>query len=166
LFYDQWRFDDSGISDEAGLQLYRHNGQRWELVGGTADPQKNSVAATGVTEFSKWTFANPNDQPLEVEETSSPNPEEFVLWQNYPNPFNASTIIQYRLPEARHVMIKVYNLLGQEVQTLVDAVKQAGMHKTVWDGKNHLGQVSGSGLYIVRLISGDVSKSTKVILLK
>ncbi len=53
LFYDQWRFDDSGISDETGLQLYRQNGERWEIVGGIPDPEHNSVTATGITEFSK-----------------------------------------------------------------------------------------------------------------
>lgn len=166
LFYDQWRFDDSGISDEAGLQLYRYNGQRWELVSGTADPQKNFVTATGVTQFSKWTFANPSDQPLKVEERMEVNPQEFVLWQNYPNPFNAETIFRYQLPKESHVKLSVFNLLGQEIVRLVDKKQAVGEYQSRWSGFDFRGNQVTSGVYIVSFIADTYVESRKILLLK
>ena len=161
LFYDQWRFDDSGISDEAGLQLYRHNGQRWELVGGIADTEKNSVIATGVTQLStKWTFSNPNDGPLKVEENAGQNPREFVLLQNYPNPFNAITVISYSIHKSDFVTLKIYNLLGKEIRTVVGEFQEANTYSINFDASN-----LSSGVYLCRLQVGDVSVNSKKMLL-
>ncbi|MFQ5602722.1 MAG: T9SS type A sorting domain-containing protein [bacterium] len=161
LFYMDAEFEASGIQDEAGLQLYRHDGQRWQLVGGTADPQQNSVTATGVTEFSQWTFANPNDQPLSIENAHIQQPEDFVLWQNYPNPFNPATTIHFAIPKSSLVTLRIYNLLGQEIETLVDEQKPAGEYKVNWAPRN-----LSSGIYLYRLQAGEIAETRKLMLLR
>ena len=63
-----------------------------------------------------------------------PIPEDFGLAQNMPNPFNPSTTISYEVPESGAVKLVVYNLLGQQVRTLVNDTIEAGFHSVVWDG--------------------------------
>ena len=74
-------------------------------------------------------------------------PEKFELFQNYPNPFNPTTTICYQLTKDSKVNLKIYNLLGQQVATLVDEQKQAGYHQNVFDATRH-----ASGMYIYRIL--------------
>jgi flagellar hook assembly protein FlgD len=78
-------------------------------------------------------------------------PGEFSLSQNYPNPFNPSTQILFSVPEEAVVSLKLYNVLGQEVSTLIDDVKPAGVHVATWNGTNDRGERVGSGTYLYRL---------------
>jgi hypothetical protein len=96
-------------------------------------------------------------------------PRELALAQNYPNPFNPSTTIQYDIPAnltGLKVVLRVYNNLGQEVRTLVDAVESPGSKSVVWDGKNDAGQAVSSGVYIYRLRVGYQSLTRKMLFLK
>jgi|GEM_PF-608934 len=77
-------------------------------------------------------------------------PTEFALSQNYPNPFNPTTKIKYNLPEQATVVLKIYNLLGQEVATLADAPQAAGYYEATWDGRNNFGTNVSSGVYFYR----------------
>ncbi|GJQ22124.1 MAG: hypothetical protein HBSIN02_24790 [Bacteroidia bacterium] len=77
-------------------------------------------------------------------------PEKFELFQNYPNPFNPTTTISYQLNAPGRVRLVIYNLLGQEVATLVDAEREAGFHRELW----HASSLS-SGLYIYRITATD-----------
>ncbi len=87
-------------------------------------------------------------------------PTEFSLNANYPNPFNPSTTITYGLPEPAEVTVKVYNLLGQEIATLVKELQPAGRFAVTWDSHNtSVGELS-SGMYICRLSAHGVSGST------
>jgi len=88
-------------------------------------------------------------------------PESPTLFQNYPNPFNPSTIIKYQLPRASHVTLKMFNMLGQEVATLVDAIEEPGYKVVRWNA----GGVAG-GVYFFRLTAGDFVQSKKLLLLK
>ena len=87
--------------------------------------------------------------------TSPPLPEAFRLHQNYPNPFNPATTIPYDLPAAGTVRIAVYNVLGQEMVTLVNGWRQAGRGQVVWDGKDRAGNPAAAGLYLVRFTVTD-----------
>jgi hypothetical protein len=77
-------------------------------------------------------------------------PTVFALSQNFPNPFNPSTRIKYALPEEATVTLKIYNLLGQEVLTLVNGPQQSGYYESVWDGRNTAGASISSGVYFYR----------------
>ena len=69
-------------------------------------------------------------------EISSKIPDFYQLKQNYPNPFNPRTVIEYAIPEESKVTIKIYNVLGQEVSTLVNGIEQAGFYKVLWEPKD------------------------------
>ncbi len=88
--------------------------------------------------------------------------KDFKLVQNYPNPFNPSTTIRYQLPKAAHVVLKIYNLSGQEVRTLVNAQQPAGANAVVWDGRDESGKEVSSGIYIYRLHAGEFAQSRKL----
>ncbi|MEW6753114.1 MAG: FG-GAP-like repeat-containing protein [Candidatus Latescibacterota bacterium] len=78
-------------------------------------------------------------------------PRAFALQPNYPNPFNSSTVIGFRLPERARVELTVYDLLGQQVATLVQGEREAGAHQVTWDGRDTAGRPLASGVYLCRL---------------
>jgi hypothetical protein len=93
-------------------------------------------------------------------------PQTFQLLQNYPNPFNPQTWISYQLPSAGPVTIKIYNVRGQLVDTLVNAEQAAGYYRVCWSGLNQHGNLAASGVYFCRMSSGSFTKTVKMILLK
>jgi hypothetical protein len=93
-------------------------------------------------------------------------PEGFALSQNSPNPFNASTKIRYQIPADAHVNLKVFNALGQETRTLVEAEQKAHSYTVTWDGRNNVGQEVASGLYFCCLKARGFEKTIKMLLVK
>jgi hypothetical protein len=93
-------------------------------------------------------------------------PKTFAVSQNYPNPFNPSTLINYALPKSSLVTIKIYNILGQEVKTLINSELQAGYYTVQWNGDNNYGHSVASGIYIYRVSAGQYAKTMKMMLLK
>ena len=93
-------------------------------------------------------------------------PKEFALYQNYPNPFNPTTTIRYDVKQSTEVKLVIYNMLGQEVRTLVNNRQDAGYKTVVWDGLNNRGSRVASGIYIYRLQAGDFVQARKMILMK
>ncbi|MCH7496051.1 MAG: T9SS type A sorting domain-containing protein, partial [Candidatus Marinimicrobia bacterium] len=93
-------------------------------------------------------------------------PTEFALRQNYPNPFNPSTTISYSLPTASEVRIVVYNLLGNEIATIVNAQQAAGYHNVEWNGRSDSGQLVSTGVYFYRINADDFTAIRKMILMK
>jgi hypothetical protein len=108
---------------------------------------------------------NPPSGKREIEEPAA-IPYVFRLNQNYPNPFNSNTIINYEVPAAGYVTIKIYNILGQEVKTLVDSYQNAGPHSVIWNGANQAGREIASGIYFTKLSSGENTEIKKMLLLK
>jgi len=88
-------------------------------------------------------------------------PEVFLLSQSYPNPFNAQATIKFALPEASHVNIKIYDLLGRNIETLVDDEMPAGYHQATWNAND-----VSTGIYFYRIQAGDYSETKKMVLLK
>lgn len=84
---------------------------------------------------------------------STPIPETTALEQNYPNPFNPTTQLSYSLNQDAHVTLTVYNVLGQDVVTLVDGTQSSGIHSITWDGTDYNGQLVAGGVYIQQLIA-------------
>jgi len=100
--------------------------------------------------------------PVGVEENPSDLlPASFDLQQNYPNPFNPETTIEFKIANTAPVLIKVYDLIGREVATLVNEVKQPGVYRVSFDGEN-----LASGVYFYEMIAGDYSSVKKMNLLK
>ena len=93
-------------------------------------------------------------------------PHQFALHQNYPNPFNPSTTIKFSLPEAGHVNLTIFNVLGQTVTTLVDQFYPAGEYDAMWDSRNDQGQSVSSGVYFYRLDAAHRHETKKMMLLK
>ncbi|MFQ5864383.1 MAG: T9SS type A sorting domain-containing protein [bacterium] len=88
------------------------------------------------------------------------------LFQNYPNPLNPSTTIEYQLPHSGHIILRIVNLLGQEIKTLVDESQTAGTYSVVWDGQDSFGKDVASGVYFYQLtVKGGAVKKTKKLLL-
>jgi len=91
---------------------------------------------------------------------------KFVLSQNYPNPFNLGTQILFELPKNCKVSLKIYNLVGQVVETLIDGRMRQGVHVLHWNGKDRLGREVASGIYFVNLTTEDNVSTKKMILVK
>ncbi|MGK9476426.1 alpha/beta hydrolase-fold protein [Melioribacter sp. OK-6-Me] len=117
----------------------------------------------GLYYFSQLIFK----QPIKVNETTT-GVATFNLVQNYPNPFNPSTTIRYQLSGNVHVTLKVYNLLGQEIATLVNEYQSQGNYEVHYDASrfNASGRALPSGIYICKLQAGNFSASKKMILIK
>ena len=106
------------------------------------------------------------DVVTDIAEPSDDLPRSFSLSQNYPNPFNPSTTIEYSLPVRSKVTLSVFNILGQQVTTLVDEEQPAGTHAVPWDGTSDSGNGVASGVYLYRIKAGGFSDTRKMILLK
>lgn len=104
---------------------------------------------------------NENGVVVDVEENLDVVPQYFILHQNYPNPFNPTTSIEYQLVDAEKVSLKVYDVLGREVKTLVNEEKLPGNYSVTFDASN-----LSSGIYFYRMQSGKFIDTKKMILLK
>jgi len=112
-----------------------------------------------------WDFTT--DAPTDVAEIDSPElPEQFVLSQNYPNPFNPETRIEFALPQASHVTMDIYNVLGKRVRRLVNERLSAGWKVITWDGCDDQGNSVSSGVFFYRMAAGDIAETKKMVLLK
>ena len=101
------------------------------------------------------------DHQLTLQEISSEIPDNFNLSQNYPNPFNPSTKIEYSIPEASFVQLKVYDILGNEVAELVNEEQSAGTYRADFTADN-----LASGFYVAKLKAGNFTKTIKMTLMK
>ncbi|NWF51423.1 MAG: T9SS type A sorting domain-containing protein [Ignavibacteriaceae bacterium] len=104
---------------------------------------------------------NPTGNPTGIININSETLAEFKLYQNYPNPFNPSTKISWQAPVGSHQVLKVFDILGNEVATLVDEYKEAGNYEVDFNAAS-----LSSGVYFYRLNTGDYVKTMKMVLLK
>ena len=113
------------------------------------------------------------DTSTVVSETEYKIAPVFSLQQNYPNPFNTSTLIPFTVHGEQktengpiHTTLKVYNIRGALVRTLVDDERKSGEYQVIWDGKNERGEAVASGIYFYKLKAGGYSETKKMILLR
>ncbi|HEV8538635.1 MAG TPA: glycosyl hydrolase family 18 protein [Bacteroidota bacterium] len=146
--------------------------------------QKDPVRLRATLKFGARTIALNGSGSVEISGSSNPGadapaitlelkpalassqPVKFVLKPNYPNPFNPSTRINYEVPAASNVTLKIYDLTGQEIKTLVDESLGEGSYSVVWDGKDHENNTVSSGVYICRMEAGGYSESIRLTFLK
>jgi hypothetical protein len=106
-------------------------------------------------------------QGVEGKDLTIITPDDYRLEQNYPNPFNPSTTISFYLPIRDRISLKVYDLLGREVRTLINNEEhQAGTGSVVWDGKDNAGRAAATGTYFYTLKFGNFEKTNKAMLVK
>ncbi len=124
----------------------------------SVDPQGTS------SKFSEVALFRTSGKVTGVEEQEIPS--QFELSQNYPNPFNPTTVISYALPKNTFVTIKVYDMLGREVKTLVNKENAAGRYSVDWNGDDNFGSKVSTGAYVYRITAGDFVSVKKMILIK
>lgn len=159
-----------GYVEESVLQVMRFfKGQDGVYVFGY-DGQDVTTTTMEMSGVSSYTQVKINtelfgeiitDKATAVEDDPETLPEEYALFQNYPNPFNPITTINYQLPEPGVVNLKVYDIVGQEVSTLVESYRPAGLHIVRFDASN-----LNSGIYFYKLRAGDKMFLRKMLLLK
>jgi hypothetical protein len=155
-----------------GYYASTDNGMNWEQQnqGMPSNPQTSSLTgavvetrlATEIREFVGM-FQNMNGGAgifrratiVSVEKENDLSPTSYELGQNYPNPFNPSTTINFSIPEASFVLLKVFNSLGEEIETLVAKELSAGSYKYDWDAENFT-----SGIYFYTIQAGDPSSGS------
>ena len=147
-----WSEFSSGfsISKNGGSEIVSEAGQNFAGVSRNG----NTIVTGGFFSGHPRIFTGVNNTVATV-------PGKYELYQNYPNPFNPSTVISWDLPAKSHVLLKVYNILGKEVSTLVNEVKSTGKYKIIFDAGN-----LASGVYFYRLITDSFSETKKMILLR
>ncbi len=134
-----------------------------------AQGSSNANAVTLLLDYAnqiKYKFNNNINSIVGVNENNDNRLNDFALLQNYPNPFNPSTTISYRLPENGRVSLKIYNVLGQEIRTLVNGTQSAGLQAVQWDGKDNHGQAVSSGVYFYRLETSSFTKTMKMMMMR
>ena len=151
----------SGQPEELGIYL-KVSGGGWrylESVKGQDGFMEARTPSLGTFVLAKGNHSDPLTE-------YSPLVTSYALSFNYPNPFNPTTSIDYAIATAGRVTVKVYNLLGQEVATLVDSYREIGWHSTSWQGIDRTGQPAPSGIYFYRLSTGEYHATRKMVLLK
>ncbi len=160
-----FKYDDTDLNEieEEDLGLYQKEGKEWIRVKAFQDTKENcfkaSISQLGVFSIMK----NSVGADTELDNLL---PTTFALSQNYPNPFNPTTEIQYQVPEKNHVSIKVFNISGQLVKTLVNTAKDAGSFTVKWDGRDQAGFQLPSGVYMYEMKAGSFIQNKKMLLIK
>lgn len=135
------------------------------LIDGTVKeilPAQRSVYSLSLNEFEAKIFYYGLDSvTVDVSDEGNVIVKQFKLFQNYPNPFNPSTKIKYQIPTQEKVLIKIYDVLGREVKTLVNEIKSAGIHEIEFNASSF-----ASGVYFYRISAGNYADIKKIILLK
>jgi len=152
------------VNNQWRRSLYRVQGNSWERLApevfdnyivlsfGRYDEERLLVGTNDGLFLITFTITS-------VEQTNSL--PDFELKQNYPNPFNSSTNIEFSIPEKGFVSLKIYNILGKEIETLVEEEKEKGKHKIQWQPKN-----LPTGIYYLNLVANNKKTTRKMVLLK
>lgn len=133
----------------------------------SSNPNKNDIWFVVLTKNDRL------DETINLtgEDTENLFPETFDLSQNFPNPFNPTTTINFQIPgiigtENIRTIVKIYDVLGRVVRTLVDENLSAGFHSSYWDGLNDNGEKISSGVYFYSITAGDFRKTKGMLMLK
>ncbi len=147
----------------------------YDLINDTATLFANGASTGGLLNGPFGMVISANDYPpfdggagdtAVLEDRSEAVPDQLALQQNYPNPFNSGTVIEFALPRAHEVDLRLYNLAGQEVLQLATGAREAGLYSLLWDGTDAQGQLLASGVYLYRLETGDRTLTRSLLLLR
>ena len=160
-----------GCSVDKGRGIVVDGSGNAYITGGTSStdfPTTPDAYDTGFNGYydafvTKFDFGEPNDV---VEFDPDNLPTDYNMSQSYPNPFNPTTTIEFNLPKRSNVTVKIYNVLGQQVQSLVDQELSVGNYKVTWDGSTFGGGHASTGVYFYRIVTEDFTETKKMVLLK
>lgn len=136
----------------------------WTIV---ASDGQDSVLAT-----SNPRYLSVDATTVGIDERTQKLPEHFFIGQNYPNPFNPTTTVEYGLPKQADVNIRIYDILGHEIASLVNTRQEAGYYTIAWDGKNNAGAQVASGVYMYMITArsadgtSQYSRTRKLLLIR
>jgi len=148
-----WTTILGGTGDDEGWSVQQDTSDNGYVVAGFTN-------SNGGGDFDLWLLKF--ESPTAVgDEPQGTRPHRFTLHQNYPNPFNPATTIRYEVWRSGYVTLKIFNILGQEVETVVSTKQVAGQYTVEWDAANFT-----SGIYFYRLQVGESSETKKLVLLK
>ncbi|MFC1493537.1 FlgD immunoglobulin-like domain containing protein, partial [candidate division KSB1 bacterium] len=148
-------------------------GYIWHVCNAVVNTEDNIITVT-TEHFSIWAVVDKTEEIItsvdNVNEFPDPDrvrmPDKVDLMQNYPNPFNPVTTIRYQIPAPADVTLRIYNISGQLVKTLVSGRMPAGYHNVRWDGTNRFGAKVGSGIYFYHLRAGRIFVVKKMVMIK
>jgi hypothetical protein len=166
-----WQAKDNMGIDSIFIELSIDNGNSWHEIAkiSPADEQdyiwnvpvissSQCNIRIQAVDFDGNRAFDTSDSPFSINYSSSlenaeneQHPTKFQVQQNYPNPFNSSTIIRFQIPEATQVKLTIFNMMGQEIVTLLDQKLNAGYHQVKWDGKDRSGKLTCSGIYFYQV---------------
>jgi hypothetical protein len=149
-----------------GVYLSTNNGANWTQINDGFNPVPtvyslaiaNNYIFAGTYGYSVWKRSL---SITEVKNISPEMPSDFALHQNYPNPFNPVTNIKFDIPKSEFVTVKIFDVTGREIETLLSEQLQAGRYSISWDATNY-----PSGVYFYQLITNSYSQTKKMILIK
>lgn len=155
LLLYQWISEQGVIKDSADFDTALAIDEFGEVIGYMVGYDKYELVGYGSTEVGDEN----SDNIISV---------DFSLGQNYPNPFNPNTVIRFSLSVASptNTTLRIYNVLGQEMRSLMNEQKGAGSYEVIWDGKDDKGKEVASGIYFYQLKVGKFTQSKKMLLLK
>ncbi len=173
------------LVDDFGNCITTHDASKWWTLRGHRDPNSTYTSLfqinTRIDTLRGWIIQSTGSElllgwriaPVEISDVvihsptgidnsfNTTNPEEYFLKNNYPNPFNPSTIIEYSIPREEFVVMKVFNVMGQEVATLKNEIQRAGNYKIQFDAAE-----LSSGIYFYKLTAGNFHRVKKMLLLR
>ncbi len=156
-----YKFGIKGSDNEGGQGGYGNNHSQNIVDNDSVYTIFTQFGSINPSFYSAWDYDH--DRPAVPTGVKDPKnlPRVFALAQNYPNPFNPVTRIEYQVPKTAVVTIKVYNVLGQEVSTLVNSVKTAGYYQATFGGAQY-----STGIYFYRMSAGSFVSTKKMVYLK
>jgi len=184
-FYSEGVYEDIGFFNDkygwilaSGERILRTSdgGEKWEVQVDNLDcspgkliilkEDKVAYIFGSVDNYTLKLYRADLSELTEINNDNISMPEEFYLYQNYPNPFNSQTMIKYEISRNSYVQLKIFNILGEEVRTLVKGNQSPGNYHVNWDGRSNSGKPLESGIYIGKLVVNDKIDRRKLILLK
>jgi hypothetical protein len=105
-------------------------------------------------------------EPTTIKYQNFEKPTSYRLYQNFPNPFNPTTEIQYQIPKESRIKIDIYNIQGQKIFTLVNALQSPGKYSVIWNGRDFQSNLQPSGIYFLKMEAGAFCTTRKLTLLR
>ncbi len=167
--YATLKYNSEGI--EQWVARYNGSENLYDGALSLAIDDSENVYVTGFSYIDQYcseyvTIKYIQSTPVSVKEEEIKKPGSYLLYQNYPNPFNPGTVIAYELKGTAFVNLKVYDLMGKEVITLVNEKQTGVSYQVIWNGRNKYGKEVSSGIYFCQLRAGDFYQTKKMILIR